>query len=124
LAAAGLDLLKHDQPAAAELLLRECLEIRTKSQPDDWSTFNTKSLLGGSLLGQKQYAEAEPLLGEGYEGMKDREKTMPEIAKPRMTEAIERLVQLYNATDKKDKADEWRKKLDQAKAASKPAIKP
>ena len=61
----------------AEPLLRECLAIREKTQPDDWTTFNTQSLLGGALLGQKKYADAEPLLLKGYEGMKQREKTIP-----------------------------------------------
>jgi hypothetical protein len=28
----------------------------------DWRTFNARSLLGGSLLNQKKYAEAERLL--------------------------------------------------------------
>ena len=27
-----------------------------------WTTFNTRSMLGGALLGQKRYADAEPLL--------------------------------------------------------------
>ena len=83
-------------------------------------TFYTKSLLGGSLLGQKKYAEAEPLLLAGYEGMKQREGKIPPIFKFRLTEAIERLVQLYEVTGKKDKADEWRKKLPVARSA-KPA---
>jgi len=34
-------------------------------------------MLGGSLLGQKKYAEAEPLLLSGYEGMKQREVKIP-----------------------------------------------
>ena len=106
--------------AEAEPLLRECLKFREQNEPDDWTTFNTKSLLGGSLLGQKKYAEAEPLLLAGYEGMKQREGKIPPIRKVRLTEAIERLVQLYEATGKKDKADEWRKKLPVAKSA-KPA---
>ncbi len=38
------------------------LAIREKTQPEDWSTFNTRSTLGGSLLGQKRYAAAEQLL--------------------------------------------------------------
>ena len=38
---------------------------------------NTKSMLGGALLGQKKYAEAEPLLLAGYEGTKQREATIP-----------------------------------------------
>ncbi len=54
----------------AEPLLRECLAIREKTQADEWTTFSTKSMLGGALLGQKKYADAGPLLLAGYEGMK------------------------------------------------------
>ena len=46
-------------------------------EPDASWKFNTKSLLGGALLGQKKFAEAEPLLLAGYEGLKLREKTIP-----------------------------------------------
>ena len=56
--------------AEAERLARECLTIREIQIPDDWRTFNARSMLGGSLLGQKKYAEAEPLLLAGYQGMK------------------------------------------------------
>ena len=73
----GLNLLKQQRYAEAEPLLRECLKFREQNEPDDWTTFNTKSLLGGSLLGQKKYAEAEPLLLAGYEGMKQREEKIP-----------------------------------------------
>ena len=50
--------------------------IREKSQPDVWNTFTAKAMLG-ALLGQKKYAEAEPLLLSGDEGMKQRAKTIP-----------------------------------------------
>ena len=62
LAQIGLSLLQAEEWTEAEPLLRECLAIREKTQPDAWTTFNTQSLLGGALLGQKKYAEAEPLL--------------------------------------------------------------
>ena len=52
--------------------------------------------------------------------MKQREEKIPPQGKIRLTEAIERLVQLYEAMGKKDKADEWRRKLPVAKSA-KPA---
>src|SRR5438046_9890167 len=64
---------KHSR-AEAEASARECLVIREKKSPDDWQTFNAKSILGGSLLGQKKYAEAQPLLISGYEGMKQDRK--------------------------------------------------
>ena len=82
--------------------------IREKTQPEGWLTFNTKSMLGGALLGQKKYADAEPLLLAGYEGMKKQEATVPPQGKIRMSEAVERLVQLYEATGKKDEAARWR----------------
>jgi hypothetical protein len=74
-------------------------------------TCYTKSLLGGSLLGQNKYAEAEPLLLAGYEGMMQREETIPVIGKVRLTEAIERLVQLYEAWGQLEKVAEWKARL-------------
>jgi hypothetical protein len=62
---------------------------------------------------------AEPLIKEGYEGMKQREKTMPAAAKTRLTEALERLVQLYDATGNAAEAERWRKELAARKAAGK-----
>ena len=111
LASVSLDLLQFQQYAEAERYLRECLAIRENAQPNDWSTFNTKSMLGGSLLGQKKYADSEPLLIAGYEGMRQREADIPAQGKIRLTEAIQRLVDLYDATDQKDKATAWRAKL-------------
>ncbi len=94
--------------------MRECLRIRERIAPDDWKTFNTRSQLGGSLLGQEKYAEAEPMLKAGYEGMKQREATIPPVGKASLTEAIERLVQLYEATGEPGKADVWRARLGRA----------
>jgi hypothetical protein len=44
---------------------------------------------------------------------------IPEQGKVRLPQAIERLVQLYEATDKQDEAAKWRKELDATKAAQK-----
>jgi tetratricopeptide (TPR) repeat protein len=115
------NLLKQQRYAEAEPLLRECLSFREQKETNDYLTFNTKSLLGGSLLGQKKYAEAEPLLLGGYEGMKQREGKIPPVRKVRLTEAIERLVQFYEVTGKKDKAAEWRARLPETKSAKLPA---
>jgi tetratricopeptide (TPR) repeat protein len=114
-AAVALALLKAGQPAAAEPVLRDCLAICEKKLPDSWLTFNTQSMLGGALLGQKKYKEAEPLLLKGYEGMKERQARTPGANAPgspfqqRLTEAIERLVQLYDATGQAEQAARWRK---------------
>jgi hypothetical protein len=124
LAQIGSGLLEQKKWTEAEPFLRESLAIREKQDPDDWRTFNTKSLLGGALLGQKKYADAEPLLVAGYEGVKQREKTIPPQGQIRLTEAVERLVQLYAATGKKDEAAKWQAELQKLKPAAKPEKKP
>jgi hypothetical protein len=77
-----------DKPDRALPLARECLAIREEKRPDDWLTFEARSLLGGSLLGLKKWAEAEPLLIRGYEGMKAREKRIPPSSRKRVAEAL------------------------------------
>jgi tetratricopeptide (TPR) repeat protein len=111
LAARGLSLVRQGKWAEADAILRECLAIREKSQPDEWTTFNARSLLGGSLLGQKKYAEAEPLIVSGYEGMKAREARIPPPGRPRFAEGAERVIRFYEEWGQKDKAAEWRTRL-------------
>jgi tetratricopeptide (TPR) repeat protein len=119
----GLCLLRTNKPAEAEPVLRECLGTREKTQPNHWLTFYTWSLLGGSYLGQKRYTEAEPLLLNGYRGMKLRENQMRKNEKIHLVEALARLVQLYDACGKKELSDEWRKKLEAVKAEVQPPTK-
>jgi len=117
LAQIGLGLLQGKRWAEAEPLLRECVGIRERTQPDSWSTFNSRSMLGGALLGQQKYADAEPLLLDGYEGMRAREATIPPPGRARPAEAIQRLVELYEATGKAEQADKWRAELSRREAA-------
>jgi len=119
MAVLGTNLLHQHKYAEAEPLLRDCLKIRQAKQPDDWATFNAQSLLGAALLGQKKYPDAEPLLLSGYQGMKQREAKIPPQGKIRLSEALERLVQLCEATGKKDDVDKWRKELSTRKTADK-----
>ncbi len=89
--------------------------------PDDWRTFNTRRMLGSALLGQKKYADAEPLLLKGYEGMKEREKSIPKSggAEKRIPEALDALIELYTATNKPEEVKKW-----QAERAKYPEGKP
>jgi hypothetical protein len=115
LASLGYAMLRANQAAEAEPLLRECLAIRVAKQPDDWLTGNTRSMLGAALLGQNKYQQAEPLLLHGYQGMKERAKAIPAQGKVRLAEAAERLVRLYEAQKQPDKARAWRDKLEAEK---------
>jgi hypothetical protein len=118
LAVASLKLLACNRFQEAEPYLRECLAIRAKTQPDAWTTFNTQSMLGGVLLAQKKYADAEPLLRQGYEGMKQRETKIPQGGQVRLTEAVARLVALYEGWGKKGEAAKWKEELAQLQATA------
>jgi serine/threonine protein kinase/DNA-binding SARP family transcriptional activator len=115
LAQLGSNLLRQEKSTEAESFLRECLAIRQKKEANAWTTFSTQSMLGEALLGQKKYAEAEPFLRQGYEGMKEREKMIPPPSRARLTEALERLLRLYEANGQKDMAEMWRQQLAEQK---------
>ena len=73
-------------------LLREALAIREVEMPQHWLTAEARSLLGGALLGQKKTAEAAPLLRSGYEGMARSAAAIPLVDRPRLAEALDRLI--------------------------------
>jgi eukaryotic-like serine/threonine-protein kinase len=124
----GHNLFAQKKYPEAELPLRKCLAIWEKRLPRG-GEFRlalgrrgaareyayAKHLLGASLLGRQKYADAEPLLLRGYEGLKWQpeagEDTTP-LARRYEAEALERSVRLYEETSKPDKAAEWRKKLE------------
>ncbi len=108
LALADQSLGKFDQ---SEALAREELTFERKKRPDAWQRFRSESLLGASLASQKRYAEAEPLLLDGYRGMMARRKLVNAYRWYYFDYAREWIVQLYSAWEKPDEAAEWRKKL-------------
>ncbi len=112
LAQCGLGFLEAKAYKEAEPIIRECLAIRERIMPDHWLLFNMKAMLGRVLLGQKKYAEAEPLLLAGYQGMKEREAEIPAQGRIRLTETLERLVDLHKATGKKEEEAKWKAELD------------
>jgi tetratricopeptide (TPR) repeat protein len=116
LASYGQALLTLEAWDEAEALIREALTMREANAPDYWATFNARSLLGGALLGQDRLTEAEPLLLEGYRGMKEREAAIPAVVKLRIPEALERLVRLYGAKGNETEAAAWRSRLEAALA--------
>ena len=107
-AAADLALayLSQGKFAAGERLAREALEFNQKRQPDDWQRFRAESLLGASLAGQKKYAEAEPLLREGYQGMEARKDRMGAPERYHIDRARDWLTQLHNALDKRKRVQD------------------
>ncbi len=119
LAIRGSMLLSQKKPAEAEKQLRECLAICQQVQPNSWTTFDAKVRLGEALQEQQKYAEAEPLLVSGYEGLKQHQAEIPSWDKPRLNGTVEHLVHLYEAWGKKAQADKWQKELTAAQGPKK-----
>jgi tetratricopeptide (TPR) repeat protein len=103
----GRAYLAQKKWSEAEPCLRECVAIWERRPDDFWMKCDAQSLLGESLLGQKKYAEAEPLLLKGYEGLKEREKLLGPRDALRVPEALDRVIELYTATNKPDEAKKW-----------------
>lgn len=95
----------------AEALLREALGGFLKTRPDFWARFEIESTLGASLTGQRKFAEAEPLLLSGYEGLARLEATIPPLNKSSLEHAGNWIVALYDNWGLPGKAVEWRQKL-------------
>jgi len=110
----ALQLLTRGKWEAAEKVLRECLSIREElalhpqAHLPRWVILNTKSMLGEALLGEKKFAEAEPLVLQSAEQMLADERSVPPRDRDDLQRAIDRVVQLYTATGKMEKASEWR----------------
>lgn len=85
------------------------MDFNEKQQPDDWQRFRAESLLGATLAGQKKYAEAEPLLLAGYQGMLARRERMGVPNWYHLDHAREWLAQLYQSWGKPEKAVALRK---------------
>jgi non-specific serine/threonine protein kinase/serine/threonine-protein kinase len=106
----------------AEVVLREaCRRFERSSE----QRHNCDSVLGASLVGQKKFVEAEPLLLAGYEGLIHApvDERSPASAAYRLTtsrfhaqDAGEWIVRLYEEWGKPEQAVEWKRKLDAAKS--------
>ena len=90
----ALNMLMKKRFAEAEPLAREALAYYERELPDNPQRFACLSLLGGVLLDQQRYAEAEPLILQGYQGLKQRQATRF-IEKYHLDEASRRLVRFY-----------------------------
>jgi serine/threonine protein kinase len=117
--ALGLNLLRQQKWAEAEAVLREDVTIREKIKDADATVVaaNARSMLGGSLIGQKKYRDAEPLLLQGYQGLKQTTNVAVfgwaarDMFMPLVKQAVERLVQLYEGWGRPDEAARWRREL-------------
>jgi len=108
----GLNLVLQSRWDEAEAVLRPALVSLQEMKRDEWITFGIRSVLGEVLMNRKKYKEAEPLLLEGYEGLKRWEAKIPPNDNQWLTQSIERLARLYESMGHSEKASEWRRKLE------------
>ena len=102
---------QQGQFARAEPLRREMVAcVKKQTGPTSPQYLERLSDLGINLWTQKKYTEAEPLLLQTYEWMKRDEARFDR--RQSSSQANRRaLVQLYEATGKKEEAAKWRQKL-------------
>jgi len=91
--------------------LREALSLYEKHAPQDVLRYDTQSLLGAALAGQKNFAAAEPHLLESYHALAGLDPELRASRRALVTAALERIVHFYEASGQQDKAGPWRKKL-------------
>ncbi len=108
------NLLLQERYDEAESLARQAVAMKQTGETKGpyWV-----SVLGAALLGQKKYAEAEPMLLQGYEGLKEKDAIHPAVRR-RMIEVAGWVVRLYEATDQPEKARAWREKLKARESAA------
>jgi serine/threonine protein kinase/Tfp pilus assembly protein PilF len=110
--------LKQKSPAAAELLAREGLRIRSLAPglvpnrrrtfiEDDWTPGGAKSLLGASLLALGRLPEAESVLLDAFRDLKG----MPAPRRRDLNDTAARLIQLYEASGQPGLAAPYRAAL-------------
>ena len=104
----GRSRLSAGEWTGAEALLREALAIREAEMPQHWRTAEARSLLGGALLGQKRTAEAASLVRSGYEAMARAAAAIPLVDRPRLGEALDRLIAAGEAAGTKAEVAGWR----------------
>jgi len=109
-------LCRQQKFSEAEPLFRECLAMRETNCPNAWYTHYTRLRFGAALMGKRQYDEAEPLIISGYEGMREREAGVRDRIKV-LTESVQDLIQLFEATSRPEQAAEWKTKLATVQAA-------
>jgi non-specific serine/threonine protein kinase/serine/threonine-protein kinase len=104
----ALNLLLQARHGDAERIAREAIAI---DQIEKIRRYYWTSVLGAALLGQKKYADAEPLLLQGYAGMKQLETGTRAGERRLLTDAGEWVVRFYEVTEQPEKARAWREKL-------------
>ena len=100
-------------------LLRDSLAIYTKRNPTGPLRYDTESLLGAALAGQKKWPEAEPLLVRSATAFEANYARSTPALQRLAVAALERVIDFHVARGEQGQANEWRRKLAAMKASTK-----
>jgi serine/threonine protein kinase len=103
--------LNEKRYADAEPLLHEALSSYEATSPGSWQLYRSQSLLGTTLVAQGRFAEAEPLLVDGFHGMLQQEAMIPFESRSEIHRTGQQILQLYERWGKSEKAEAWRATL-------------
>ena len=93
----------------AEALLRENAMRREKMTLDVWHRFSERGMLGAAVAAIGRPADAERLLLEGWEGLRQHESELSAVARRRLPEIAAQLARLYDGWGRPDEAAKWRR---------------
>lgn len=100
-------LVALEKPAEGEPLALEALRIFRADNPNSWRVPDADSVLGSCLAAQGRFEEAEPLLTGSYLALSKEEGDGAQ----KVPEALQRLIDLYTAWGKPEKAAAYRARL-------------
>jgi eukaryotic-like serine/threonine-protein kinase len=93
----ALTLLEAGAFADAEPILREVIAVRSQQLAGTWQESNSRALLGEVLAGLGRFAEAEPLVTGGGEGVLAHGAKVPRVPRDWPALAPERVRRFYTA---------------------------
>ncbi|HEX4608740.1 MAG TPA: tetratricopeptide repeat protein, partial [Urbifossiella sp.] len=96
--------LAAGRPGDAEIAAREALAIREKRlPPTHWGRHVAASTLGGCLAGRGRFADAEPLLTQSYQALREN----ADVPFLRAREAHARVLKMYTDWGRPSEAAKW-----------------
>jgi tetratricopeptide (TPR) repeat protein len=100
----------------SEKSARDSLEIYLKKDPNSALRYVAESLVGASLAGQKKHQDAEPFIASSAETFANNAALFKPWEYRQAIAALGRAIEVYEALERPEDAERWRKELDKVKA--------
>lgn len=108
----GKAAIRQKEYQMAVRCLTRAFEVERKHFQNDWSTFDTQSVLGEALFKKGEVDLAATNLAEGFAGLKRLRNKIPNDESSIYTDAIQRLIGFYEAQDDSESVKKWKLELD------------